>query len=54
MEVMESPPECPPDWGGIRVIPEAVEFWTQAPDRMHDRLLYERDGEGWRTTRLAP
>jgi len=51
---MESPPECPPDWGGIRVIPEAVEFWTQAPDRMHDRLLYERDGEGWRTTRLAP
>jgi pyridoxamine 5'-phosphate oxidase len=54
MEVMESAPKCPPDWGAIRVVPEAVEFWTQAPDRMHDRLLYERDGEGWRTTRLAP
>ncbi len=54
MEAMESPPECPPDWGAIRVVPEAVEFWTQSPDRLHDRLLYERDGQGWHTTRLAP
>jgi pyridoxamine-phosphate oxidase len=54
MEAMESAPACPPDWGAIRVVPQAVEFWTQAPDRLHDRLLYERDGEGWRTTRLAP
>jgi pyridoxamine 5'-phosphate oxidase len=54
MSVIEAPPECPPDWGAIRVIPEAVEFWTQAPDRMHDRLLYERGEEGWLTTRLAP
>jgi pyridoxamine 5'-phosphate oxidase len=42
MEALEAPPECPPDWGAIRVIPNAVEFWLQAPDRMHDRLLYER------------
>jgi pyridoxamine 5'-phosphate oxidase len=54
MEAMESSPECPPDWGAIRVVPEAVEFWTQSPDRMHDRLLYERAGDEWRTTRLAP
>jgi pyridoxamine 5'-phosphate oxidase len=54
MEAMESPPECPPDWGAIRVVPEAVEFWTQAPDRMHDRLLYGRTENGWRVTRLAP
>ena len=54
MEAMESPPECPPDWGAIRVVPEAVEFWTQAPDRMHDRLLYERAGDEWRVMRLAP
>jgi pyridoxamine 5'-phosphate oxidase len=32
-------PECPPDWGALRVRPEATEFWEQAPDRMHDRLL---------------
>jgi pyridoxamine 5'-phosphate oxidase len=54
MKTMESPPECPPDWGAIRVVPDAVEFWAQSPDRMHDRLLYERDGREWRTTRLAP
>jgi len=54
MEVMESAPACPPDWGAIRVVPQAVEFWTQAPDRLHDRLLYERDVQGWHSTRLAP
>ncbi len=54
MEAMESPPECPEDWGAIRVLAETVEFWSQEPDRMHDRLLYARDGDGWRATRLAP
>jgi pyridoxamine 5'-phosphate oxidase len=53
-EAMESPPECPDDWGAIRVLPETVEFWSQSPDRMHDRLLYARDGDGWRARRLAP
>jgi pyridoxamine 5'-phosphate oxidase len=51
---MEAPPECPPDWGAIRVVPEAIEFWRQAADRMHDRLLYERAADGWRSMRLAP
>ncbi len=56
LDAMEAPPECPPDWGAIRVRPQAVEFWLQAEDRMHDRLLYERAGEGkdWSRTRLAP
>ena len=36
MAAMEAPPECPPDWGTLRVRPEAVEFWTQAPDRLRD------------------
>lgn len=55
LNVLEAPPECPPDWGAIRVLPEAVEFWTQAPDRMHERLLYERAGEeGWSKVRLSP
>jgi pyridoxamine 5'-phosphate oxidase len=54
IEAMESPPECPDDWGAIRVVAETVEFWSRAPDRMHDRLLYGRDGDGWRATRLAP
>jgi pyridoxamine-phosphate oxidase len=54
MEVLEAPPECPPDWGAIRVIPDAVEFFSEAPDRIHDRLLYERAGEDWRVVRLSP
>jgi pyridoxamine 5'-phosphate oxidase len=56
LEAIEAPVVCPPDWGAIRVVPQAIEFWSQAPDRMHDRLLYERepDGEGWSLTRLSP
>ncbi len=54
MQVIERPPECPPDWGAIRFVPVAVEFWDEAPDRMHDRMLYEREGERWRVSRLAP
>jgi pyridoxamine 5'-phosphate oxidase len=54
MNVLEAPPECPLDWGAIRVLPIAVEFWSQAPDRMHERLLFERVGERWRDSRLSP
>jgi pyridoxamine 5'-phosphate oxidase len=54
MEAMEAAPECPSDWGAIRVMPDAVEFWCEAPDRMHERLLYERTGEEWGMTRLSP
>jgi pyridoxamine 5'-phosphate oxidase len=54
MAASEAPPECPPDWGALRVLPEAVEFWTQAPDRLHDRLLYELADASWRVGRLAP
>jgi pyridoxamine 5'-phosphate oxidase len=54
LEAMEAPPACPPDWGAIRVRPQAVEFWLEGDDRLHDRLLYVRDGEGWSLTRLAP
>jgi pyridoxamine 5'-phosphate oxidase len=54
LQAMEVPPACPPDWGAIRVRPQAIEFWSQAGDRLHDRLLYERDGERWSLTRLSP
>jgi len=54
MDVLEAAPECPPDWGAIRVIPNALEFFSEAPDRMHDRLLYERVAAGWQRSRLAP
>ena len=44
----------PDEWGGFRVEPEAVEFWQGRPGRMHDRLVYRRDGAAWTVRRLAP
>ena len=46
--------ERPPFWGGYRIAPEAIEFWENRDDRLHDRWLYERDGNGWRVVRLCP
>lgn len=44
----------PPQWGGYAVRPDAIEFWQGRPGRMHDRLVYAREGDGWRIDRLAP
>lgn len=44
----------PPHWGGLRVVPDAVEFWQGRPDRLHDRLRFRREGEDWVVERLAP
>jgi pyridoxamine 5'-phosphate oxidase len=44
----------PEEWGGFRVRPDAVEFWQGRPGRMHDRLVYRREGTGWGVERLAP
>jgi pyridoxamine 5'-phosphate oxidase len=44
----------PPFWGGYCITPSAIEFWKNRDDRLHDRFLYERDGEAWRVSRLYP
>lgn len=44
----------PGHWGGLRVVPETVEFWQGRANRMHDRLRYRRTGTGWVVERLAP
>ena len=53
-EVGDDPVPCPPDWGALRVRPHAIEYWSASADALHDRILLERDGGGWRSTRLAP
>ena len=44
----------PPNWGGWRVVPDSVEFWQGQPDRLHDRIVWTRDGRGWSRARLSP
>jgi pyridoxamine 5'-phosphate oxidase len=44
----------PPHWSGFRIAPRLVEFWQERPFRLHDRLVYHREGDGWRTERLYP
>jgi len=46
----------PPHWSGYRVVPLRFEFWREMPYRLHDRLIFTRDGEDapWETSRLFP
>jgi pyridoxamine 5'-phosphate oxidase len=46
--------ECPEHWGGYRLKPERIEFWKSRVGRLHDRILYQREGDSWTITRLAP
>lgn len=47
-------PPRPPHWGGFRLVPERWEFWQGRKSRLHDRLCYQLDGDGWLRQRLAP
>ena len=44
----------PDFWGGLRLVPETVEFWQGRSDRLHDRLRYRRAGDDWVVERLSP
>jgi len=44
----------PASWGGLRVVPESIEFWQGRPDRLHDRLRFRLEDDGWVVERLSP
>ncbi len=46
--------ERPHSWGGFLLVPRSIEFWQGRENRMHDRLLYRREREGWVRVRLQP
>jgi pyridoxamine 5'-phosphate oxidase len=51
----DGPVPPPPHWGGLRVVPDTVEFWQGRSNRLHDRLRYRRTaGDVWVVERLAP
>ena len=52
-EYGENPP-MPPYWGGYVLAPREVEFWQGRPNRLHDRMLYTRQGSDWKLERLSP
>src|SRR5687768_9333651 len=44
----------PPYWGGFRLVPNQFEFWLGQPDRLHDRIRYQRERGRWTIERLSP
>ena len=44
----------PPNWSGFRVLPQRIEFWKDGAYRLHDRILFTRQGMDWTTERLYP
>jgi pyridoxamine 5'-phosphate oxidase len=44
----------PPHWSGFRLRPERIEFWRDGAFRLHDRLVFARQGDSWKTERLFP
>lgn len=50
----DKPIRRPHFWGGYLLLPESIEFWQGRPSRLHDRILYVKENEGWQKFRLAP
>lgn len=54
LEFQGKPIPKPDFWGGFQVEPISFEFWQGRANRLHDRILYTKEGENWSFKRLAP
>jgi pyridoxamine 5'-phosphate oxidase len=50
----QEPVDRPARWGGYRLVPSVMEFWQGRPNRLHDRLRWRWQDQGWVKERLAP
>lgn len=50
----DQPIPRPESWGGFLIEPERMEFWAGRTSRLHDRISFQKDSEGWSVTRLQP
>ena len=50
----DQPIPLPPFWGGYRLVPQRIEFWAEAPNRLHDRFCYTKQATQWKAVRLSP
>jgi pyridoxamine 5'-phosphate oxidase len=53
-EIGDEPVVRPIHWSGFRLVPSSIEFWKDGEFRLHDRVRFERDGDGWVSSRLYP
>ncbi len=50
----DQPVPRPPFWSGYRVVPETIEFWIGHDDRLNERILFRKRGNGWERLLLNP
>lgn len=48
------PPKRPKNWGGFKIFPISFEFWQGRPNRLHDRIIFNKMDKKWSINRLSP